>query len=110
MLATWQGWEERTDAAMTHLLRTVLARSARESVAAGPAALMAMPEDTTKLKKHITIVCDRLAKGAKLVLPPSDATRERREESKARRIAAAIATPAAPPSDSSPPADDEAAQ
>jgi Bardet-Biedl syndrome 9 protein len=49
---------------MTHLLRTCLAKNAKES-AAVPQPL-AMPIDTTKLKKHITIVCDRLAKGARL--------------------------------------------
>jgi len=61
---TEQGWEEITDAAMTHLLRTSLAKSAKESAVA-PAPL-SMPADTNKLKKHITIVCDRLAKGARL--------------------------------------------
>lgn len=49
---------------MTNVLRTSLAKSAKES-AAVPAPLQ-MPDDTNKLKKHITIVCDRLAKGARL--------------------------------------------
>jgi len=60
-----QGWEEVTDAAMTHLLRTVLAKNARDS------ATVAQPlkplEDTTKFKRHIQIVCDRLQKGLRLV-------------------------------------------
>lgn len=60
-----QGWEERTDAAMTHLLRTCLAKNAKES-ASVPAPLK-MLKSTTKFKKHITIVCDRLGKGARLV-------------------------------------------
>jgi len=55
------GWEEATDAAMVHLLRTVLSKNARESAAA-PQPL-AMPEDTSKLERHITLVFDRIAKG-----------------------------------------------
>lgn len=62
-----QGWEETTDAAMTHLLRTVLARSSKEGMTAAPA--IQMPTDTSKLRKHITIVCDRLSRGAKLFKP-----------------------------------------
>merc|ERR1712224_1129942 len=60
-----QGWEERTDAAMTHLLRTCLAKNAKES-ASVPAPLK-MLKSTAKFRKHITIVCDRLGKGARLV-------------------------------------------
>ena len=62
-----QGWEECTDAAMTHLLRTSLAKSAKDT-AAVPQPLT-VPNDTAKLKKHITIVCDRLTKGARLYRP-----------------------------------------
>ena len=54
------GWEEQVDAAMVHLLRTRLAKSTKQAATA-PAPL-AFPKDTAKLKKHITIVCDRLAK------------------------------------------------
>ena len=61
------GWEECVDAAMTHLLRTVLAKSRAEGNA-NRSNELAMPDDTTKLKKHISIVCDRLHKGAKLIL------------------------------------------
>lgn len=64
---TEQGWEECTDAAMTHLLRTTLAKSAKDTASA-PQPLV-VPPDTTKLKKHITIVCDRLTKGARLYRP-----------------------------------------
>ena len=62
--STDPGWEEQTDAAMTHLLRTRLAKSksARQGVAAPPP--LRRPADTSKLKKHITIVCDRLARRA----------------------------------------------
>jgi Bardet-Biedl syndrome 9 protein len=60
-----QGWEERIDASMTHLLRTSLAKTAKD--VAGVPPPLAMSPDTTKLKKHITYVCDRLSKGALLV-------------------------------------------
>lgn len=62
------------DAAMTHLLRTSLAKVAKESapLAAGQAPPpLSMPLDTAKLKKHISIVCDRLSKGARLALRPA---------------------------------------
>jgi len=59
-----QGWEESTDAAMTHLLRTSLAKNAKEATSM-PQPL-AVPPNTDKLKKHIVLVCDRLAKGSSL--------------------------------------------
>jgi len=59
-----QGWEECVDAAMTHLLRTSLAKNARESGSL-PQPLQ-VPSDINKLKKHIALVCDRLAKGGSL--------------------------------------------
>ncbi|XP_025097943.1 protein PTHB1-like isoform X2 [Pomacea canaliculata] len=60
-----QGWQEMTDAAVTHLLRTVLAKSAKDA-AVNPSPLI-LPADTTKVKKHIALLCDRLGKGARLV-------------------------------------------
>lgn len=81
-----QGWEEMTDSAMTHLLRTTLAKSQKET-ATVPQPLQ-FPADTSKLKKHITIVCDRLAKGARVYRAPR--RRERgREKSSAPADAAA---------------------
>eukprot|EP01064_Diplonema_japonicum_P016658 TRINITY_DN24663_c0_g1_i1.p1 TRINITY_DN24663_c0_g1~~TRINITY_DN24663_c0_g1_i1.p1 ORF type:complete len:838 (+),score=128.30 TRINITY_DN24663_c0_g1_i1:34-2547(+) len=59
-----QGWEECTDAAMTHLLRTSLAKTYKEAMSM-PQPLQ-VPPDTNKLKKHIALVCDRLAKGGSL--------------------------------------------
>lgn len=58
---TTMGWEEITDASMTHLLRTSLSKSSKESASA-PQPLTT-PEDTGKLKKHLTIVFDRIGKG-----------------------------------------------
>ena len=65
-LFTPQGWEEMVDAAITHLLRTCLAKSAKDqTVNPNP---LGMLKDTTKLKKHIALLCDRLSKGARLVV------------------------------------------
>ncbi|KAK3251108.1 hypothetical protein CYMTET_39543 [Cymbomonas tetramitiformis] len=61
-----QGWEEVTEAAMTHLLRTALAKSSKESAGANMPLTMASLTDTSKLKKHIGVVCERLARGARL--------------------------------------------
>jgi len=62
------GWEELTDLGMTSLLRTVLAKKNQDSGAmASTSVQVAMPQDTVKLKKHISIVADRLQKGARLV-------------------------------------------
>ena len=70
-----QGWEERCDASMTHLLRTSLAKSARE---ASTVALPLTPlGDTEKLKRHIQIVCERLAKGAKLITRKEPSAKEK---------------------------------
>ena len=46
------GWEEVTDAAMTHLLRTVLAKAQKQSTSA-TAPKLEMPGDTKKLKKQV---------------------------------------------------------
>ncbi|XP_041374621.1 protein PTHB1-like [Gigantopelta aegis] len=60
-----QGWQETVDASVTHILRTTLAKSAKDqSVNPSP---LTMPSDTTKVKKHIALLCDRLGKGARLV-------------------------------------------
>lgn len=58
------GWEECTNAALTCLLRTKLAKSAKETGAAQTDLLM--PANTEKLKKHLTIVFDRISKGARV--------------------------------------------
>jgi Bardet-Biedl syndrome 9 protein len=61
-----QGWEEMVDCAITHLLRTCLAKNSKDQ-AINPSPLTA-PKDTQKLKKHIALLCDKLSKGAKLVI------------------------------------------
>ncbi|XP_030830268.1 protein PTHB1 [Strongylocentrotus purpuratus] len=59
-----QGWEETVDASIINLLRTCLAKSAKDQ-AINPAPLT-MSADTSKLKKHIMQVTEKLAKGARL--------------------------------------------
>nr|XP_061789353.1 protein PTHB1-like [Nerophis lumbriciformis] len=65
------GWEECCDAAVSHLLRTCLSRSPKEqatTLAQAGGAVLTLPQDTTRLKKHITLLCERLAKGGRLTL------------------------------------------
>lgn len=59
-----QGWEEQVDASLIHLLRTSLARNAKDRSALPPP--MKVPSDTLKLKKRITNVVDRLANGGRI--------------------------------------------
>ncbi|KAH3751560.1 hypothetical protein DPMN_186127, partial [Dreissena polymorpha] len=59
------GWEETVDASVTHLLRTTLAKSAKDQTL-NPSPLR-LPEDTSKVKKHIALLCDKLSKGARLL-------------------------------------------
>ena len=63
------GWEELTDLGVTDLLRTVLAKkSGQEGEGSSTGQVrVVMPEDTNKLKKHISIAVDRIHKGARLV-------------------------------------------
>ena len=58
------GWEETTNAAVTYLLRTKLAKNTKESSASQ--ADLLFPSNTDKLRKHITILFDRISKGARL--------------------------------------------
>ncbi|KAJ9505514.1 hypothetical protein QJQ45_021083 [Haematococcus lacustris] len=48
------GWEEATEASLTQLLRSCLARNAKE--AAVPLPALAPAKDTSKLKKHLALV------------------------------------------------------
>ncbi|XP_043835168.1 protein PTHB1 isoform X1 [Dromiciops gliroides] len=61
------GWEETVDAAVAHLLKTCLSKSSKEQ-ALNLTSRLNMPKDTGRLKKHITLLCDRLAKGGRLCL------------------------------------------
>ncbi|XP_050165315.1 protein PTHB1 isoform X2 [Myiozetetes cayanensis] len=59
------GWEETVDAAVSYLLRTCLSKSSKEQ-ALTLSSQLCMPKDTSRLKKNITLFCDRLAKGGRL--------------------------------------------
>ncbi|XP_078198311.1 protein PTHB1 isoform X24 [Callithrix jacchus] len=61
------GWEETVDAAISHLLKTCLSKSSKEQ-ALNLNSQLSIPKDTSQLKKHITLLCDRLAKGGRLCL------------------------------------------
>ena len=60
---TDQGWEESTDAAVTHLLRTTLSKSQKEATLS--VAAVEMPSESSKLKKHIALLCERVLKGGR---------------------------------------------
>lgn len=59
------GWEELTESAVTHLLRTALSKNSSRDASTIPQPLAPL-SDTGKLKKHLQTVCDRLAKGGTL--------------------------------------------
>ncbi|XP_043972015.1 protein PTHB1 isoform X1 [Gambusia affinis] len=65
------GWEESCDAAVSHLLRSCLSRSPKDqatSLAQAGGPVLGLPQDTTRLKKHIALLCDRIGKGGRLTL------------------------------------------
>ncbi|XP_036395450.1 protein PTHB1 [Megalops cyprinoides] len=62
------GWEESVDAAVSHLLRTCLSRSPKDQAMSLSTSQLTMPKDTARLKKHITLLCDRMGKGGRLSL------------------------------------------
>ena len=60
------GWEECADAALSHLLRTSLARQDKPGVRdASAPPVLTMPKDTQRLQRHLALVCDRFLKGPK---------------------------------------------
>ncbi len=59
------GWQESTDAALTFLLRTSLAKAGKENQGATPITLE-MGKDTSRIKKHISSVIDRVTKGSRI--------------------------------------------
>jgi len=64
------GWEEITNANMTHLLKTCLTKGAASGKASAAASTVSSQikvlADIGKLKQHITLVCDRISKGSKI--------------------------------------------
>ncbi|NXD87958.1 PTHB1 protein, partial [Halcyon senegalensis] len=69
------GWEETVDAAVSYLLRTCLSKSSKEQ-ALTISSQLCMPKDTSRLKKNITLFCDRLAKGGRLSLSTDSTTHQ----------------------------------
>ncbi|KAM6374290.1 protein PTHB1 isoform 4-T4 [Alca torda] len=69
------GWEETVDAAVSYLLRTCLSKSSKEQ-ALTLSSQLCMPKDTSRLKKNITLFCDRLAKGGRLSLSTDSDTQQ----------------------------------
>ncbi|NXA33323.1 PTHB1 protein, partial [Eudromia elegans] len=67
------GWEETVDAAISYLLRTCLSKSSKDQALTLTSELC-IPKDTSRLKKHITLLCDRLAKGGRLSLSTETST------------------------------------
>ena len=61
----FQGWEETTDAALTFLLRTSLAKVGKENQGATPITLD-VAKDTSRIKKHVSSVIDRITKGSRI--------------------------------------------
>jgi hypothetical protein len=59
----FQGWEEVADAALSHLLRTSLAKDHNPSQRLAPITLEPM-KDIARLKKHISSALDRISKGS----------------------------------------------
>lgn len=65
------GWEEATDASLQHLLRAGMRAPSSSTTAAPPpdhsalqpSQLTGAPPDTSKLRKHLLILVDRLSKG-----------------------------------------------
>jgi len=62
-----QGWEETVDASLTYLLKTSMAKNAKDT--ASLSTSIEMPDDTEKVKKHLNMVLDRISKGARLMRP-----------------------------------------
>jgi len=65
-----RGWEEVVETGVTALLRTALAKgSVKDAAAALSGQSLETCKDTNKIKRHMQIMCDRLAKGMKIVKP-----------------------------------------
>jgi len=61
-----QGWEEALDNALLYLLKTTLTKDPKDMQVSAMTKLT-LPADTSKLKKHITQVCEKIHKGFRLV-------------------------------------------
>jgi Bardet-Biedl syndrome 9 protein len=60
-----QGWEEVVESTLTYLLKTVLAKNAKETAVVTTS--IEILDNVDKLTKHIAMVVDRLSKGGRLM-------------------------------------------
>jgi hypothetical protein len=65
---TEQGWEEIVDVAVTHVLKTTLAKANREQSSI-TVSIQDAPLDCQRMKRHIALFCDRILKGGTLSRP-----------------------------------------
>lgn len=63
-VSLFQGWEEIVDTTLTHQLRTKLAKTVKDQNV--NIEMLGVGSDTDKIKKHIAIFVERLAKGIRL--------------------------------------------
>ncbi|XP_044271066.1 protein PTHB1 [Tribolium madens] len=57
-----QSWEDITDASLSYLLRTVLAKSEKDKLRTAHANLEEI-RDVSKIEKHLTLILERISKG-----------------------------------------------
>ena len=60
------GWEETVNASLTYLLKNCLGKGGKPQNTAHVGGAVKALTDISKLKQHITLVCDRISKGFKL--------------------------------------------
>ncbi|PAA69403.1 hypothetical protein BOX15_Mlig019999g1, partial [Macrostomum lignano] len=65
------GLAEQLDAALTHLLRTGLSRSGAKDAMVSGAGRLEPAKDVAKLKKHVQMLCEKLARGATIAPLPA---------------------------------------
>lgn len=61
-----KGWEDVLESSLCHLLRTVLAKSEKDTIKAAQADLDQVT-DIAKVEKHLSQVLDRIVKGKTIV-------------------------------------------
>ncbi|XP_054706858.1 protein PTHB1-like [Uloborus diversus] len=64
-----QGWEEKVNVAMIYLLKNCLGKGNHETKF--PEAQLKIPKDLSKLRKHISLVMDKISKNTPLVISDS---------------------------------------
>ncbi|XP_061410552.1 protein PTHB1 isoform X3 [Lethenteron reissneri] len=83
------GWEESVDTALSYLLRTCLAKSGKDQALTpgGGGGTLAAPRDTSRLKKHLALLCERLGKGGRLLLSGTAAASSRSDAAQQSEMA-----------------------